>query len=55
MKLPFTQASLRRTIAVARKDGTLIVHDGDKPSTTVVPSPLDGNAHRRSDWDDVEA
>lgn len=61
--LPFTQASLRRAIAAARKeglriagirpDGTLILGDGaEAPLADIGP---DGQPLAPSKWEDVEA
>jgi hypothetical protein len=63
--LPFTQASLRRAIAAARKeglrvrgirpDGTLILDTGDDPAEAIVSLAPDGQASVPSKWEDVEA
>lgn len=63
--LPFTQASLRRAIAAARKeglrttgiraDGTLIVDAGDGPPEGIGSLTPDGQATVPSKWEDVEA
>jgi hypothetical protein len=63
--LPFTQASLRRAIAAARKeglrttgirpDGTLIVTAGDGSPEGIVSVMRDGQAIVPSKWEDVEA
>jgi hypothetical protein len=64
--LPFTQASVRRAIAAARKeglrvkgikpDGTVIVQDGDSDAADVHDSALHGQTgERASKWEDAEA
>ncbi len=63
--LPFTQASLRRAIAAARKeglrvrgirpDGTLIVDDGDNNAIDVAAALIDDEADAASKWEDIEA
>jgi len=63
--LPFTQASLRRVIAAARKeglrmtgirpDGTLIVDAGDGSPESIVSVTRDGQGTVPSKWEDVEA
>jgi len=63
--LPFTEASLRRAIAAARKsglrvtgirpDGTLIVIDGDNLQDEVVGLAPDWQPKSASKWEDVEA
>lgn len=63
--LPFTQASLCRALAAARKaglkvtgirpDGTLVISDGDSPQNEIAASIPDGQATGPSRWEDVEA
>lgn len=64
--LPFTQASVRRAIAAARKsglrvrgigpDGTVIVQDGDNGPAEVHDSVVRGQAGAPSSkWEDAEA
>ncbi len=63
--LPFTEMSLRRAIAAARKsglrvtsirpDGTLIVIDGDNSLDEVVGLASNGQPVETSEWEDVEA
>jgi hypothetical protein len=64
--LPFTQASLRRAIAAARKeglriagirpDGTLITTiAGENPAIELVGSAASGESEARSKWQDIEA
>ena len=63
--LPFTEASLRRAIAAARKsglrvtgirsDGTLTVIDGDNLQDEVVGLAADWQPTSASKWEDVEA
>jgi len=64
--LPFTQASVRRAIAAARKaglrvrgiapDGTVIVQDGDNGPVEVHDSALRGQTGApASKWEDAEA
>lgn len=58
--IPFTKASLKRAIKGAREaglhvagirqDGTLIVHDGDRP-----PHDLANGPPPPSKWEDVKA
>jgi hypothetical protein len=64
-RLPFTQASLRRAIAAARKeglrvagirlDGTLLVNDGDNPFPDIARLAPEEEATVASKWTDVEA
>ena len=65
-RLPFTQASLRRAIAAARKeglrvagirpDGTLItVNAGENPPNDVAGLAPAVESAPRSKWEDVEA
>jgi hypothetical protein len=65
-RLPFTQASLRRVIAAARKeglrvagirpDGTLItVNAGENPAIDVAGLAPTAESAPRSKWEDVEA
>jgi hypothetical protein len=61
----FTQASLRRTIAAARKeglrivgirpDGTVITKDGDNPEPNVAAIETDYDTASISKWRDVQA
>jgi hypothetical protein len=61
-RLPFTQQSVRRAIAAARKeglrvteirpDGTLVVQDGDAP---VAPLETQEHNDRASRWAEVKA
>lgn len=61
--LPFTQASIRRAVKAARKeglhvlgirpDGTVIV--GDNPNIGVPALPPTVNNGASSKWDDIEA
>lgn len=63
--LPFTEHSLRRAIAAARKaglrvkgirpDGTLIVADGDNPADGVAEFAPATQPDTPSKWEDVEA
>lgn len=63
--LPFTQASLRRTIEAARKaglqvtgirpDGTLVVQDVENAPDTVPRVRIEGQSAPSSKWEDVEA
>jgi hypothetical protein len=63
--LPFTQASLRRAIQAARKeglcvkgirpDGTLVVNDGDAAGEPIVARVPEGQANDASKWEDVQA
>jgi hypothetical protein len=65
-RLPFTQASLRRAIAAARKeglriaeirpDGTLItICAGENPQIELVGSAPNAESEARSKWQDIEA
>ena len=65
-RLPFTQASLRRAIAAARKeglriaeirpDGTLItISAGENPPIELVGSAPKTESEGRSKWQDIEA
>ncbi len=62
-RLPFTQQSVRRAIAAARKeglhvlgirpDGTIIL--GDNPGPGIIPNLAPGQSAESSKWEDVEA
>ena len=65
-RLPFTQASLRRAIAAARKeglriagirpDGTVITAiAGENPPIELVGGAASGKSEAHSKWEDVEA
>jgi len=64
-RLPFTQASLRRAITAARKeglrvagirfDGTLLVNDGDNRFSDIARLAPEAEATEPSKWTDVEA
>ena len=65
-RLPFTQASLRRAIAAARKeglriagirpDGTVITAiAGENPPIELVGAAASGEFEAHSKWEDVEA
>lgn len=62
-RLPFTQASVRRAVKAARKeglyvlgirpDGTVIV--GDKPAAGIPATPQTPDNAESSKWEDIEA
>ncbi len=63
--VPFTQASMRRAIAAARKeglrvtgirpDGTLVVSDADNAGVAVANLVQEGQSAASAKWEDVEA